>query len=116
MAYLLGEKSRAFIEDSMRRGADLRSRRRAPPRGGVADESSADPHLVVRVNTVQVNPVAPAQAWKLDGEVVPNTVVSGVRVYAMAMADNDGPYSVVGRGMCIAHRVRGVAGEIREGV
>lgn len=75
-----------------------------------------DPHLVVRVSFVQSNPVQPAAAWTLDGRVVPGTVVAGTRVYAMAMADNDGPYTVVGNGRCIAHRVRGLAGEIREGL
>ena len=80
--------------------------------GGPVD----DPHLVVQVQTVQSNPVQPASAWTLDGRVVPGTVVAGTRVYAMAMADNDGPYTVVGNGRCIAHRVRGLAGEIREGL
>lgn len=115
MAYLIGQRTADWIGREMRTGGDTRSRRRLP-RWVPGGDGGGDPHLVVRVGTVQVNPVAPAQAWKLDGEVVPSTVVSGVRVYAMAMADNDGPYSVVGRGMCIAHRVRGVAGEIREGV
>lgn len=114
MAYLIGQKTADWLAREMRAGGDTRSRRRLQrwvPGGG-----DGDPHLVVQVQTVQPNPVQPASAWTLDGRVVPSTVAGGIRVYAMAMADNDGPYTVVGNGRCIAHRVRGLAGEIREGL
>ncbi len=113
MPYLLSEQSAEWLRAQKSRAGDLRSRRREFRQNG-GDVPIGDPHLVVRINTVQSNPVQPASAWTLDGRVVP--LVGRIRVYAMALADVDGPYTVVGNGRCIAHRVRGLAGEIREGL